>query len=153
MANPLQQIVNNAANGKWDGSVQSPSDVIKHYGEVNYDTTESGLAFLGNNSDSAINAVNQQALWDREDNLRKAAELREDTSMDRIVQAAKRNGINPIFLLDSLNANTTGSAASYSTSAAKTSNYDSNARTEQANSAKTLGALITAIGIIVAAIL
>ena len=53
-----------------------------------YGSTSGGLQYLIGNSDSELNAVNQQALWDREDQLRKLAEVREDTSMDRIVAAA-----------------------------------------------------------------
>lgn len=113
-----------------------------------YGTTHGGLSFLNGNDDSTLNAVNQQALWDREDNLRKVAELREDTSMDRIVAAAKRNGINPIFLLDALSGQTVGNAASYTTSAAKANNYDTNARTDQATSAKMFGALLAAFAMI-----
>lgn len=114
-------------------------------------TTKGGLMYATGNADSMINAINQQALWDREDLLRKKAELREDTSMDRIVAAAKRNGINPIFLLDALGGNTVGNAASYTTSAAKANNYDTNARTEAANSAKIAGAIISAFALILGA--
>lgn len=117
-----------------------------------YGQTSGGLHYLPNNADSTINAVNQQALWDREDLLRQAAEAREDTSMDRIVEAAKRNGINPVFLLDALGSNTVGNAASYSTSAFKANNYDTNARTDQANSAKIFGSLLSALAIIIGAV-
>lgn len=113
--------------------------------------TKDGLVYDTSNADSTINAINQQALWNREDLLRKAAEVREDTSMDRIVAAAKRNGINPIFLLDALGGNTVGNAASYTTSAAKANNYDVNARSEAANSAKIAGAIISALALILGA--
>lgn len=111
--------------------------------------TEDGLAFLQHNRDSYLNAMNQQALWNREDLLKRQGEQREDFEMDRLFKAAERNGVNPLFLLDALRG-TTGQAASYSTSASKTSNIDTNARTDQANSAKIFGALIAAIGIVVA---
>lgn len=128
------------------------------YGEVNsarvasspYATTPEGIAYLVNNADSYVNALNQSALWNREDKLRKEAEHREDYSYDRLIEAAKRNGINPVLLLDSLSPQT-GTAASYSTSAAKTSNYAENERTNQANSAKVVGALIAALAMILAA--
>lgn len=128
------------------------------YGEVNsahaatskFATTPEGIAYLVNNADSYVNALNQSALWAREDKLRKEAENREDYSYDRLIEAAKRNGINPVLLLDSLTPQT-GSAASYATSAAKTSNYEANEKTSQANAAKVVGALIAAIAMIVAA--
>lgn len=134
-----RQATANAANMSYN------AEPISKFG-----STSGGLQFLNNNTDSYLNAVNQQALWDREDLLRKAAELREDYSMDRIVAAAKRNGINPIFLLDSLGGNTVGNAASYTTSAAKANNNDTNARTGQATSASIFGALIAALGLIIA---
>lgn len=112
--------------------------------------TNGGLAYLNDNADSRVNAINQQALWDREDLIRQNAEAREDSSLDRLVEAGKRNGINPIFLLDALSGNT-GTAASYDTSAAKTSNYEANEKTNQANAAKVVGALIAAIAMIAAA--
>ena len=117
-----------------------------------YGYTSSGLAYLVGNGDSYVNAYNQQKLWEREDALRKLAESREDTEMDRLFEAARRNGVNPVLLLDHL-AGATGNAASYSTSAAKTSNYDENAKTAAANSAKLVGALIAALGMIAAAAL
>lgn len=113
---------------------------------------DSGLAYLTDNFDSKVNAVNQQALWNREDAIRKEAEEREDTALDRLIKAGERNGVNPIFLLDALSGNT-GTAASYSTSAAKTSNYEANSRTSQANSAKIAGAIIAAIAMLGVAIL
>lgn len=116
--------------------------------EEKYGTTSGGLVYLNDNDDSRINAANQQAEWDREDYLRDEAEKREDYELDRIFAAAKRNGINPALLLDSLSGNT-GSAASYSTSAAKTSNYAASERTNQANSAAIVGAIIAAFAFIV----
>lgn len=115
-----------------------------------YGTTPGGIAYLANNADSYVNAINQQALWDREDKLRADAEKREDYSYDRLFEAARRNGVNPALLIDSISPQV-GSAASYSTSAAKTSNYEANAKTEQANAAKIVGALIAAIAMIAAA--
>lgn len=111
--------------------------------------TKDGIAYLTNSADSYVNALNQGATWAREDKLRAAAEHREDYEMDRIVEAAKRNGINPVLLLDSFAGNT-GSAASYSTSASKTSNYDANAKTNNANSASMFGAIIAALALVLA---
>lgn len=140
-------------NGKWNGvndntiaGVKAASVPVDPYGY-----TEDGLAFLKGNSDSEINAINQQRLWDREDLIRKIGENREDFSMDRLVSAAKRNGINPVLLLDAFNGNTTGQAASYTTSAAKANSYDTNAKTDSANTAKVVGALLAALGMMIAA--
>lgn len=124
-----------------------PSDIPGYSGNdssAKFGATSGGLQYDPNNNDSYLNAVNQQALWHREDMLRRGAEIREDYAMDRIVAAAKRNGINPVFLIDALSGNA-GNAASYTTSAAKANNYDTNARTDQATSAKLLGALIAAL--------
>lgn len=112
--------------------------------------TENGLGYLVGNTDSYLNAVNQEALWKREDLLREAGNQWDAHELDRIVEAAKRNNINPIFLLDALSG---GTSASYTTSAAKANNYDSNAKTDSANAAKVFGALVAAIAMIVGAAL
>lgn len=114
-----------------------------------YGTTPGGVSYLVNSPDSYVNAMNQEALWNREDKLRAEAEHREDYEMDRLIAAAKRNGINPVLLMDAISGNT-GSAASYSTSAAKTSNYETNSKTDQANSATIMAALIAALGLVLA---
>lgn len=117
--------------------------------KAGYGTTDSGISFNINNPDSYLNAINQDAFWKREDKLRKEAEEREDYELDRIVAAAKRNGINPVLLLDSLSGNA-GAAASYSTSAAKTNNDSSSEKSREANSAHIFGALLAALGMIIA---
>lgn len=111
--------------------------------------TSGGLAYDPHNSDSFINAVNQQALWDREDLLRREGNEWDAHQLDRFVEAARRNGINPVLLLNAMDS---GTSASYTTSAAKTNNYDSNARTDAANSAKVVGAIIGALAMIAASL-
>lgn len=113
-----------------------------------YGMTDQGLMFLQGNSDSYINAVNQGAQWMREDALRKEANEWDSRSLDRLFQAAERNGINPVLLLDAFNSS--GTSASYTTSAAKANSYDSNAKTEAANSAKIIGSILAALAIVAA---
>lgn len=113
-------------------------------------TDEYGLAFLANNADSYANAYNQEKQWLREDMLRREGYQREDTSYTRLFEELKKNGVNPALLLSSVGP-MTGSAGSFSTSAAKTSNYEANEKTEQANAAKVVGAIIAALAMIIAA--
>ena len=106
-----------------------------------------GLAYVTGSADSWVNAYNTAKEWKREDDLRAEAHEWDSHELDRIIEAGKRNGINPIFLLDALSG---GNSASYATSATKASNVDTNAKTDQANSAKVFGALLAALAMIAA---
>lgn len=133
------------ANGQ---TARDYSQPVEKYGY----TDQYGLAYLSNNADSYANAYNQEKQWLREDMLRKEGYQREDTSYTRLFEELKKNGVNPALLLSSVSP-MTGSAGSYSTSAAKTSNYETNEKTEQANAAKMVGAIIAAFAMIAAAAL
>lgn len=140
----------------WKGSMLNPDTWLSRIGSklgfsqdnnsANVQFTEKGTAYDVNSADSYIDALNTDVENERNAALQEQRNHREDTAYARMFEQLQGLGINPALFLSS--GSPVGSAQSYNSASSKASNSSQNARTDQANNAKIMAALIAALALV-----